>query len=46
MISSGIITCLMSDSKKEMIHDLIKGLGIFLLAFVGISDIKKRMRKK
>ena len=48
MIFSGIIIWLMSDSEKEMIHDLIKGLGIFLfiLGIVGISDINKGMRKK
>ncbi len=38
----------MSDSEKEIIHDLIKGLGIFLfiLGIVGVSDFNKRVRKK
>jgi hypothetical protein len=48
MIFSGIIIWLMSDSEKERIHDLTKGLGIFpfILGIVGFSDTNKRMRKK
>ena len=48
MLFSGIFIWLMSDSEKEIIHDFIKGLGIFLfiLGIVGISDFNKRKRKK
>ncbi len=48
MMFSGIIIWLMSDSEKEIIHDFIKGLGIFLfiLGIVGTSDFNKRMKKK
>lgn len=47
MMVSGVIIWLMSDSEKEIIHDLIKGLGVFLfiLGIIGISDISKRLRK-
>lgn len=40
MMFSGIIIWLMSDSEKEIIHDLIKGLGVFLfvLGIVGTAD--------
>ena len=46
MMFTGIVIWLMSDSEKEIVHDIIKGLGVFLfiLGIVGITDINKRMK--